>query len=483
MAAKLLPVWGYAGGAIVHAYDVIVVGGGGAGMAAAIEAADAGARVALLEADTRLGGSTALSGGVYYAADTSVQRARGIRDSVDAMFQYYMTLNQYRVHAALARTLCERAGPGLEWLLGMGVQFPPDLLYASGVEDVPRGHAAAGRGAEIAEVLDREVSRRDIDVVFATRVTSLEHSAGAVRGVRLGNEVVDAGAVVLTTGGFGANPYLLHRYYPQAARQDDKAWYIGSSYCVGDGLMLGEQAGAEIIGHNRGLLLTTPNFRKELEVYVPGWLVYVNREGRRFVDETAEYAVMSGVVAAQTGGSCFAVFDHAALEAAAPEPRYADAFAAGAIPLNWVRDELVEQIQAGKVLQADSLGGLERRCGIRPGSLQATVAEYNRDVQGGADTAFFKAHDQMKPVATAPFYAVEIFPAIVCLTSTGLRIDTRARVHNAANEIIPGLFAAGETTGDVLGERYIGGGNSIANAVVYGRIAGTEAARFSTAGG
>lgn len=467
----------------MNAYDVIVVGGGGAGMAAAIEAADAGARVALIEADTRLGGSTSLSGGVYYAADTSVQRARGINDSVDAMFQYYMTLNQYRVNAALARTLSEHAGQGLEWLISMGVRFPAELLYASGVENVPRGHAAAGQGSEIAEVLDREVSRRDIDVVLATRVTSLDVRDGAVCGVRLGDEVISTGAVVIATGGFGANPYLLHRYYPEAALQADKAWYIGSSHCVGDGLMLGEQAGAEIVGLNRGLLLTTPNFRKELEVYVPGWLMYVNREGRRFVNETVEYAVMSGVVRAQTGGSCFAVFDSDALESAVPDSRYTDAFAAGAISLNWVRDELLAQIQTGKVLQGQTLGALERMCGIRPESLQATVAEYNRDVEGGADRAFFKPHDQMKPVATAPFYAVEIFPAIVCLTSTGLRIDTCTRVYNAANEVIPGLFAAGETTGDVLGERYIGGGNSIANAVVFGRIAGAEAASLSLAGG
>lgn len=467
-------------------YDVIVVGGGGAGMCAAIEAHDAGASVALLDADTRLGGSTGLSGGVFYAAGTSVQRARGIGDdTADAMFEYYMTINQYRVEAALARTLCDHAALALEWLVEIGVEFPADDLYSSGVESVPRGHAAAGNGAAIAAVLEQQVRRRGIDVALGSRVAGLARDphGGRVHGIEVGGEIVNAASVVLCTGGFGANPYLLHQHYPSAAQQGDWAWYIGSSHCQGDGLILGQAAGADVIGHDRGLLLTTPNFRKVLEVFVPGWLVYVNRQGRRFVDETAEYAVMSGVIQAQTGGSCFAIFDEAARADARPHPKYADAFAAGVIPMNWVADELAAQVQQGKVVAADTLEALAIRCGIRPGALAATVAGYNDDADAGVDRAFFKAGSEMKPILKPPFYAVEIKPAIVCLTSAGLRIDARTRVLDQNDRPIDGLFAAGETTGGVLGERYIGGGNSIANAVVFGRIAGCAAAAEAAARG
>ncbi|MBT4160453.1 MAG: FAD-dependent oxidoreductase, partial [Gammaproteobacteria bacterium] len=411
-------------------YDVIIIGGGGAGMAAAIEAADANVSVALVEADDKLGGSTALSGGVYYAADTSVQKARGLSDSTDAMFEYYMTLNQYRVDASLARTLSENAGAGLEWLIELGVNFAPEALYSSGVESVPRGHAATGMGREIADALDREVSKRDIDVVLKSQITELlfDEEQARVTGVRIGADAITAKVVILATGGFGANQYLLNKYYPDAAAQADRAWYIGSDYCVGDGLLLGEQAGADIVGYNRGLLLTTPNFKKELEVYVPGWLVYVNREGRRFVNEMAEYAVMSGVIGAQTGGSCFAVFDDEARVTAKPNRQYEDAFAAGMISLNWVTEEIDVQCKAGKVIQADTLEQLETQCGLRPGSLQSTLDQYNQDIEAGADSAFFKDHGEMKPVATPPFYAVEIFPAIICLTSTGLRINKKTQV-------------------------------------------------------
>lgn len=459
-------------------YDVIVVGGGGAGMSAAIDASDAGASVLLCEADEKLGGSTALSGGVYYAAGTSVQRARGIEnDSADAMFEYYMTLNQYRVEASLARTISDNAADGVEWLISLGVEFPPEALYSSGVESIPRGHAPVGNGASIAEALDREVSKRDIDVALKTRVEQLLIADdGRVTGIKSDGADVKAGAVILTTGGFGANPNFLHTYYPEAAAHGDWTWYIGNPNCIGDGLLLGQQASADIVGHNRGLLLTTPNFKKELEVYVPGWIVYVNREGRRFVDETIEYAVMSGVVKAQTGGSCYAIFDDNSRAEAKPDPLYADAFAAGIISLNWVTDFLDEQVKAGKVIVADTLDEIAIKAGIRPGALPATVDEYNADCEAGTDTKFFKAGDVMKPIKKPPFHAVEISPAIVCLTSTGVRINAQAQALDERDQVIRGLFAGGETTGGVLGERYIGGGNSIANAIVFGRIAGNSAA-------
>jgi fumarate reductase flavoprotein subunit len=463
----------------VEDYDVIIVGGGGAGMAAAIEAHDAGARVALVEADTRLGGSTALSGGVYYAAGSRVQLARGISDDgPDDLFEYYLTLNQYRVEPALVRVLCDEAAAGLHWLMDLGVDFPAEGLYCSGVERVPRGHGAEGAGAAIAAALERAVQARSIDVALDSRVEALlaDSPSAAVAGIRVRGDNVRASSVVLATGGFGANPQLLERLYPDAAGQGDWAWYIGSRHCQGDGLRLGEAVGADVVGHNRGLLLTTPNFRRVLEVFVPGWLVYVNREGRRFVDETAEYAVMSGVIQAQTGGSCFAVFDETARREAAPHPRYADAFAAGALPMNWVADELAAQVQTGRVIRADSLAALAERCGIRATALEATVERYNADVAAGQDRAFFKAGEEMKAIATPPFYAVEIRPAIICLTSAGLRIDPDCRVLDSGDRPVPGLFAAGETTGGVLGERYVGGGNSITNAIVFGRRAGRRAA-------
>jgi fumarate reductase flavoprotein subunit len=460
-------------------YDVIVVGGGGAGMSAAIRAGEAGASVLLVDAAGKLGGSTALSGGVYYAAGTSVQRAKGIRDDTpDAMYEYYLTLNQHRVQPSLVRVLCDEAAAGLEWLMSIGVEFDPADLYASGVESVPRGHKAKHNGAQIAECLEGVLSNMEnVDVALKTRVQDLAMRDGRVTGIRTGDAEVTADAVVLTTGGFAQSPEKLHRYYPEAAAHGDWTWGISAAECVGDGLDLGMMAGADLTGHNTGLLLTTPGFYKDLEVFVPGWMVYVNRDGRRFIDETTEYAVMSGVVKEQMGGTCFALFDDTTRANAKPHQAYAAAMEAGILTLNWVTDVLDQQIEKGKMLKADTLEELARKAGIRAATLVNTVATYNRDCRAGKDSQFFKEPSVMQPVETPPFYATEIRCAIVCLTSTGVRIDTLARVLNAADERIPGLYAAGETAGGVLGERYIGGGNSIANAIVFGQIAGRTAAR------
>jgi succinate dehydrogenase/fumarate reductase flavoprotein subunit len=102
-------------------YDVIILGGGGAGLAAAVEASSAGAAVLLLEAADELGGSTRMSAGVFYAAETSVQRVAGVADSVEAMYAYYMALNQWFVEPALAMLLCRESGPTLEWLIKLGM--------------------------------------------------------------------------------------------------------------------------------------------------------------------------------------------------------------------------------------------------------------------------------------------------------------------------------------------------------------------------
>ena len=140
-------------------------------------------------------------------------------------------------------------------------------------------------------------------------------------------------------------------------------------------------------------------------------------------------------------------------------------------------DKIDEQIAKGKVVKADTLPELASLVGIESDTLETTIARYNSDYEKGEDSKFRKDASLMKPVLQAPFYASEIRPAIVCLTSTGLRVDEDMHVLDSADQPIKGLFSAGEVSGGVLGDRYIGGGNSIANAIVFGRVAGEQAAR------
>src|SRR5262249_823906 len=150
--------------------------------------------------------------------------------------------------------------------------------------------------------------------------------------------------------------------YPTAARQGDLAWYIGSKHCRGDGLEMAREIGADLAGFDRGLLLMTPGFAKDLEPYLPPWLVHGNPEGRRFIDESTEYSVLAEVLMAQTAGECFALFDEAA-RATAKSPNAP----------NWSADRLAEFAATKKLASAGTLPDLAEAIGIRADTLVTTV--------------------------------------------------------------------------------------------------------------
>jgi fumarate reductase flavoprotein subunit len=293
---------------------------------------------------------------------------------------------------------------------------------------------------------------------------------GRVAGIVTADGPVRSGAVVISTGGFGNNRRMLAELYPEAAKQGDAAWYIGSRHSRGDGLDMGRAVGADFSGFNRGLLLLTTGFVQELESHLPGWLVYVNREGRRFVDECTEYSVLAEVLREQLAGECFAIFDERKRATAKSQ----------AAP-NWSTDRLDHFIKTGQIKSAPSLAELADRVGIRAETLATTIENYNTGCDAGRDDWFFKVAESLEPLRVGPYYAAPIRPAVVCWTGTGLRIDREARVLNKADRQIAGLFAAGEATGGMFGECYAAGGASVGNAVIFGRVAGRNAARFAAA--
>jgi fumarate reductase flavoprotein subunit len=457
--------------------DVVVVGTGAAGLCAALEAAAGGADVLLVESAAVAGGSTNLSGGIIMAADTSVQRAAGYADSIEALYRDYSNLNQGAIEPSLVWQLASQSGPAVEWLIDLGVKFVGQLVYAA-EESVPRSHIPTRGGAGIVKVLLSACKDRGVDIAYGKRITDLMIENDIVRGVRVGDETVRARSVVLATGGFGASPALWPELLPSLAEAGRAVWYIGAEGARGDALRLGAQGKAAVVGRDRCLALLTPDFYRNLEVYFPGWLVMVDRSGQRRVDESTSYSTME--LAHRRHGPFFAIFDAAAKKAAQPglplQYKQAVPGMEAATTSNWVEPVLDEMIALGKVASAPTLEQLANTLSIDATGLTTTVARYNDQASAGADVDFRKEARFMRRLDEPPFYGVELRRGILALTSAGLRIDATAAVLDTYGRRVPGLYAAGECTGGVLGTVYVGSGNSMANCVVFGRTAGVSAA-------
>ena len=473
-------------------YDLIVIGGGGAGLSAAATAAESGCSVLVLEAEERFGGSTCLADGVFNAAGTSVQAELGLEDSVDAYFHYYMTLNAWHQPAALIRSFCENATETLEWLLSLGVDVPAKIvhkvegavfpcsaatpgLYAAGVEWPPRGHIPDGAGAAWTDTLYQYAGSKDVELVPKTRVNNLVVEGGRVIGVNVGGETVTAKSVALTCGGIAHDVELLKKWFPDAFVGFPQGYVPDTISAVGsrgDSIRLGEQVGAQITGRNCGLLGTMAYFAKTELKGFPGFqptsLIYVNQQGRRFTDETAPYAVMPGLIKAQTGNMVWGIFDEGARKRSNPERSgYAQ---------EWDPKFVLEAVEAGDIRTGNSLVELAKDIGVDAASLEQAVKFYNEDLSTGVDRVFLRSLKGLHPITEGPFYAFEYRPCNVNLTGAGVKIDAQGRVLNDAGAPIPGFYAAGEAGAGVLGEHYVGGGNSIANALTMGRVVGKTVA-------
>jgi predicted oxidoreductase len=460
-------------------YDVVVVGAGAAGLCAAVTAAEAGASVLIAEASEAAGGASQFSAGLIMAAGTRFQRERGIEDSPETLLHEYLAFNRWSVETGVARRLAEEAGPSVEWLADHGVGVSD--IYFSGDDRIARGHVIEGGGAAIvAFLLAAAKADPRVDLAFGRRVDRLltDGVTGLVTGVAVGEDRVTAGAVVLAAGGFGANKELWPRYLPRAV-EAEWTFYIGPPTSRGDALALAGALGAQIVGHDRGLLNARPNFSQSMDSYYPGWLVFVDREGQRFVNEMTAYSVIESTIRAR-GGRVWAIFDDAAKHAAVPRSTAAAKkydMPTGTNWEDWVEPVIDEMLDKERVLAAAAVDELAVKMGVEPAALAGTVRRYNSDVAAGHDTMFEKPSRALRSIAEPPFYATELRLCNLALTGAGPRVNRDGQVLDHGAIPIRGLFAAGECAGGVLGDVYMGSGNALANAVTFGRVAGQNAAK------
>jgi len=458
--------------------DVVVVGGGGAGLAAAISAYQAGAKhVLVLEKLGFVGGSTNVSEGALNAVDPVRQGRQGIEDSVAKFYDQTIKGGHNKGTPALVHYLTENSMNSVDWLEDLGVKFKG--WRRGGTPPVPFGppshYPATPSGNTYIRTFEQVIGETNgaIKVMTDTKVTDLIKADGRIKGVmaeNFGRKItVDAGAVVIATGGFGANIKMRQEFNTGVWKDVKLDKSIGCTNLAkaaqGDGLVMGKKVGAALIGlddiqiHPCG----TPGTGLMENIRTSGRnRIFVNLEGSRFVNEGAARDVLAKAIFAQPKGTYWIVVNHERY----PSEDWVDANGA----------TIRNMLALGSVVAAPTLDELAKKTGMDPKKLEASVAGYNAVVEGKAkDPLGFVANNKDdKTLTGGPWYACRKVPT-VHHTMGGLEINTKAQVIGVDGKVIPGLYAAGEVTGGIHGSNRLGG-NAIADVMVFGRTAGTNAA-------
>lgn len=470
--------------------DVVVVGAGAAGLACALHAARAGARVLVVEKDDKIGGTLHLSGGHLAAGGSRRQREQGVEDSPQAHLADVLRISRGTARRDLVETVTEHAPATVDWLADRGFAFDPAtprIVHGHEPYEVARTVYGVDEGMSILEVLERELAEvrasHDLELWTGTVVTGLLGGDGepiaGVEVLRGGDEVpVEATYTVLATGGYGADAELFEELegvplVSAAARTS-----------TGDGIHLGRSVGAGIQGAGSYL----PTFgglpdpvspgranwhdRQRLTSERPPWEIYVDRDGRRWVAEDEPSIDEKERALTHVPELTFwTVFDDRALSAATGELQ---------IVVGKEPDDVraMANTRSG-VHSADSLAALGGAAGIDAGGLTDTVARYNAAVSAGVDVDFGRTH-LPAPIDQPPFYAIRNH-AITLVTFQGLDIDGDCAVRDEAGEVVPGLFAVGEVIGAAAtcGNSFCGG-MLLTPALTLGRLLGVRLAGGAT---
>jgi succinate dehydrogenase/fumarate reductase flavoprotein subunit len=461
-------------------HDVVIVGHGVAGGAAAIEAAGAGAETLVLERMSRGGGATALSTGLtYFGGGTAIQKACGFEDSLENMIRYVRLAAGSQADPERVRLYCEGSIEHFEWFRALGVEFKPtfypdkvthpltdDCLVYSGNEEahpfveqaqpVPRGHKPAREGEAggyLMEVVLRATLEAGARVVNDCLVETLiqredRRVVGVVATLDRRQVCIKARrGVILAAGGFIMNREMLARHSPELLRCK---YPLGTPGDDGRGIRMGVGAGAEAIHMNEGLVL---NAYYPPSSHLKG--VLVDARGQRFINEDAYVGRTGDAMLYKADGKAFLVVD----------------------------DEIYGQTQAFHRLAAveESFEGLERELGIPEGALVHTLEYYNRHAEKGEDPLFHKAKRYLRPLSCPPYAALDCSAdnsLFAAFTLGGLAAKATGEVLSADGAVIPGLYAAGRNTAGLCCEgRTYASGMSIGDASFFGRLAGRQAAQ------
>jgi len=492
--------------------DVIVIGGGGAGLAAAAAAGDAGASVILIEKGSALGGNTILSGGAYNAADPEMQQKVEMSEATRKELLSYLDfkeedfgdfapsltilkdqISQYVASGAtylfdspelhiiqcyigakrealdgtvilpnyeLISNMCYKSLDTLHWMQELGLPTEIELTTAVGALWM-RTHNIGAKA--LISTLNDYALNKGAEIMFNTKATELTMEDGKVVGViaeqKDGTKVILHAnkGVVLATGGFAGSVELVAKYntYWPNFSMDIKT--DNTPNATGDGIFMAEAVGANTLGMGFTQMLPTCSALDGTAGKGVGSRMYINREGLRYVNENSERDVLSSAALAQTDGMFFGVGDVNMYNS--KNSRNENAVAEGEAKGYWYC--------------ADTLEEVANEAGVNAENLLATIEKFNSYVDNQEDPEFGR-YSFLGKIGEGPYILVPMAPALHH-TMGGVEINIETQVIDTNGNVIPGLYAAGEVTGGIhAGNRL--GGNAIADIIIYGRIAGANAA-------
>lgn len=491
--------------------DVVVIGAGGAGMTAAMTAADAGQKVVILESQAMVGGNSARATGGMNAAKTVYQdenefdQAAGVEKTLATAAEKYAdnetitalaktVSEQWAAYQAnptgyfdsvelmeldtmvggkgindpeLVKTLCEGTADAIDWLDENGITL--HNVSSFGGASVKRIHRPVNEegkvvsvGAYMIPLLQENCEKRGIDIVLNTTVdTILTDANGAAVGVsgtdKDGNTVVvNAKSVILATGGFGANLDMVTQYKPELAG----FMTTNAAGAQGQGIEMATAIGAGTVDMDQ--IQIHPTVEANTAALITEGLrgdgaILVNANGERFIDEVGTRDVVSAAEIAQPGSYSWLIVDQAMADASSVIQGY---------------------IKKGYTKTGATCEELAKELDVDPAAFANTMETWNSYVEAKNDPDFGRT-SFANPLNNGPYYAIKV-TAGVHHTMGGVTINSATEVLKEDGTVIPGLFAAGEVTGGVHGANRLGG-TAVADFVVFGRIAGESAANYASA--
>lgn len=450
-------------------YDVVVIGAGGAGFSAAIEAKNAGANVVLLEKMPAVGGNSLISGAEMNAAKNWVQPKLGINDdSPELHAEDTYKGGDMKGDMNVIKVMTHNALDAAKWCRDyLGVRFEDDNLFFFGGHSrkralIPVGHT----GTEFITKFQAKADELGIPVVTNMKAEELiKDKSGRVVGVKAtmngASYTFNAkGGVVLATGGFGANPEMVKKYNPKI---DERFKTTDAPGTTGEALYMAERAGAQLV--NMGYIQTYPicdPISGVIELIADARFdgaIMLNQEGKRFVEELQRRDVLSEAILKQTGGYCWVLWNDKI----------------GSIS-NTVKEHPTEYeafTKQGIMATCDDLKCVADFTKIPFDSLKGTVNRVS-SMTGKGNDKDFNHRSGLVDMTQGKYYVIKAVPS-VHHTMGGVRINEKAQALTAEGKAIPGLWAAGEVTGVTHGTNRLGG-NAYTDIIVFGRIAGKAAA-------